>query len=366
MAFKTASESASMSLLPVYGRNKTEYVFWDAIRLSDIMREYSGLEYQKHLGDGRTFSVDLHRETSTDEAEAKLVAVKTARLYASSHTSDSPRVDLFALLMEIQVLQYEPLQMHPNIIDVLGMDWMVTDGTPAPRLIVEYAQFGTMDEYLQSHSVGIYDKINLCFDIASGLEMVHRCGVVHCDMKLPNTLVFEGEGRRVAKISDFGSALTKDDLEAGRNYRGTPAYYAPELTKDVDLALEDLRKCDVFAFGLCMWEILKNGLPYKESEPTTAQEPTILGAGRPLLEMFDIFLESVLGYVPPLPIGSDAVPVSVTDTGKLKAVTGDPISLPGAFRKLVHHTIHPVAGERYTMNEIVKILQRSVPKYNKS
>ena len=171
MAFKTASEPASMSLLPVYGRSKTQYVFWDAIQLSNNMREYSGLEYEKHLGDGRTFSVNLHRETGTDEAEAKLVAVKTARVYASSHTSDSPGVDLFALLMEIQVLQHESLQIHPNIIDILGMDWMVTDGVPAPRLIVEYAQFGTMDEYLQSHSVGTYDKINLCLDIASGLEM---------------------------------------------------------------------------------------------------------------------------------------------------------------------------------------------------
>jgi serine/threonine protein kinase len=245
------------------------------------------------------------------------------------------------------------------------MDWTVTEnGVPAPRLIVEYAKFGTMSEYLQSHSVGINDKIDLCLDIASGLQMVHRCGVVHGDMKLLNILVFEVEDRRVAKISDFGGALTSVEIEDGRRYRGTPFYRAPELQHDVDLTGEDLRRCDVFAFGLWVWEILKNGLPYKESEPKSVGEPTILGAGRPLSDLFDMFLESVLGYVPPFSIGSEPVPVGERESGKSNLVSGNQISLQSTFRNLVHRTIHPVAGERYTMDEIVQILQMLVSLYD--
>jgi len=114
MAFRTVSQTTTQSLLPLYRGKKTQYIFWDAIQLSNTMREYSDLAYEKHLGEGATFRVNLHRETGPGEAEPKLVAVKTAKVLPTSYTSDNSGVDLYALLLEIQILQYEPLQTHPT------------------------------------------------------------------------------------------------------------------------------------------------------------------------------------------------------------------------------------------------------------
>jgi serine/threonine protein kinase len=245
------------------------------------------------------------------------------------------------------------------------MDWTVLGNrVPAPRLIIEYAKFGTMSDYLQAHSVGMHEKINLCLDIASGLQMVHRCEVVHGDMKLPNILVFEVEGGRVAKISDFGCALTSVEVEEGQRYRGTRYYHAPELKNDPALTMEDLKRCDVYAFGLCVWEILKNGLHYTESEATSALEATTLGAGKPLPDSFDMFLETVLRDVPPISTEPDTLAVDGSGSGKLNLDNGTQISLKSTFHNLVHRSIHPVPAERYTMGAIVEILQRLVVQYN--
>jgi serine/threonine protein kinase len=360
MPFKAVTtQSTTQSLLPIYGGKKTQYIFWDAIQLSSTMREYSDLEFERYLGEGATFTVNLHREAATAETEPKFVAVKTAKLSEASYTSDGPGVDLSALLLEIQIPQYEPLQNHPNIIDILGMDWTVIgNGVPAPRLIVEYAKFGTMSDYLQVYSIGIREKIDLCLDVASGLEMIHRCGVIHGDMKLPNILVFEVEGRRVAKISDFGCALTSAEIEEGQRYRGTRSYRAPELKDDPALTMEDLRRCDVYAFGLCVWEILKDGQHYSESEAST------LGAGKPLPDLFDMFLETALRDAPPTSMGLGTLAMDESGLGKFNSVDGTKISLKGALHNLVHHSIHPVAAKRYTMEAIVKMFQRLVVQYD--
>ncbi|CAN0127856.1 unnamed protein product, partial [Laminaria digitata] len=49
---------------------------------------------------------------------------------------------------------------------------------------------------------------SLLGDVARGLKYSHQCGVLHCDLKPANVIVFlGGNGRLVAKIGDWGLAL---------------------------------------------------------------------------------------------------------------------------------------------------------------
>ncbi len=271
---------------------------------------------------------------------------------------------MYALLLEIQILQYEPLQKHPNIINVLGMDWTLSgNGIPAPRLIVEYAKFGTMSSYLQDNPTGMNEKLDLCLDIASGLQVIHSCGIVHGDLKLENILVFEEEGGgRVAKISDFGCALTRSEIEEGLRYGGTREYLAPELEGNLALGLGDLQRCDVFAFGLCVWEILTNGHRYYlESNKNGPQDEFSSSGGRSLLEEFDEFLESAYPDSPDSQASQswpNAPPTPQVPLSKVELVDRTQISAKNIFHDLVHNTISPLASNRYTMAQIVDILSR--------
>ncbi len=85
--------STTRSLLPIYTGKKTQFIFWDAIQLSNTIREYSNLEHKEHLGAGRTFTVDLYRELESPEENPTFVAVKTAKLSEDSYTSGGPGVD---------------------------------------------------------------------------------------------------------------------------------------------------------------------------------------------------------------------------------------------------------------------------------
>lgn len=65
-----------------------------------------------------------------------------------------------------------------------------------------------------------------------------------------------------AKISDFGCTLTDFHGDDPQAYRGTARYRAPELSDRPSLGILDSQRCDIFALGLCFWEILNNGKPY--------------------------------------------------------------------------------------------------------
>ncbi|KAK4210138.1 kinase-like domain-containing protein [Rhypophila decipiens] len=274
----TLESTIGQSLFPIRRGQQTEFAFWDAVQHSSLLSQFSKLQFKRRLGEGATFLVDLFEDPDDDASETDnethpFVAVKTAKVPVGYDGTGGTmkEVDLYSLLLEIQVLQHDPLVSHPNIIDILGMDWTISEtGVQVPRVVVEYATYGTLNAFLHDHGkgVGLTTRLEIWSDISMGLEMLHRCQLVHGDMKLLNILVFRdsGTGRGVvAKLSDFGGTLTDFDLEPEQIYRGSNGYRAPELTNHLSMGLAELQKCDIFALGLCFWEILDNGEPYYKS-----------------------------------------------------------------------------------------------------
>jgi hypothetical protein len=112
------------------------------------------------------------------------------------------------------------------------------------------------------------------------LEALHHLKIVHGDVKPDNVLVFAGLTENVpfqAKLSDFGVCV---DLEApdGRfslsDYRGTPAWLAPELisgdiSKFGKFSPDLMFRFDAYSFGLVLLSIFTgNGqLPNLDKTP---------------------------------------------------------------------------------------------------
>lgn len=58
-------------------------------------------------------------------------------------------------------------------------------------------------------------KLKYIGDIAKGLDHLHKCGIVHRDMKAENVLItFSG----VAKIFDFGASKYYGNTKEGDNF----------------------------------------------------------------------------------------------------------------------------------------------------
>ena len=108
--------------------------------------------------------------------------------------------------------------------------------------------------------------------IINSLETLDRNYYVHFDLKPENLLISIG---LIIKLSDF-SILRKiktenENQNSTRIPGGTHGYLSPEYFINKQVSLEDARKQDYFALGLCLF-IIKYGnqmLKYKKYEDNT-------------------------------------------------------------------------------------------------
>jgi serine/threonine protein kinase len=167
-----------------------------------------------------------------------------------------------ALVREIQVLGHRRVRETDEIIDLLQLMWEFEQGVLRPVLMVEYANCGTLAEFLQSGRAAPWQaKAVLCGDVIKGLAALHEIGVVHGDIKCDNVLVCmeEKDGRPQAKLTDFGFSIFLAELEPGArcSVPGTQPFCAPEASKSVER--DGLAYTDYFSLGMLVWQVLLEG-----------------------------------------------------------------------------------------------------------
>ena len=150
---------------------------------------------------------------------------------------------------------------HPNIAAIYGLE--EADGVRF--LSMELVPGETLAEKVAKGPVPVKEALEVCRQIAEGVEAAHEKGVIHRDLKPANVKVTP-EGK--VKILDFGLAkafedevsfadisqsptLTEEMTRAGV-ILGTAAYMSPEQArgKPVD------KRADIFAFGAVLYELL--------------------------------------------------------------------------------------------------------------
>jgi Tol biopolymer transport system component len=150
---------------------------------------------------------------------------------------------------------------HPNIAGIHGVD-QVDDVCFLALELVEGEDLATR---LARGPLAIDEAIDVCRQIAEGLEAAHEAGVVHRDLKPANVRVTP-DG--VVKVLDFGlakpmgaraasgaSVTPQSDsfaLTADGMVLGTPMYMSPEQVKGRPVD----RRTDVWAFGCVLFECL--------------------------------------------------------------------------------------------------------------
>jgi serine/threonine-protein kinase PpkA len=101
--------------------------------------------------------------------------------------------------------------------------------------------------------------LDVCIAICSALEVAHRKGFVHRDIK-PQNILFREDGAPV--LTDFGIARAIDvgtSLTVAGMFVGTPAYMSPEQVKGLDV---DART-DLYSLGMVFYEMLTGNVPFR-------------------------------------------------------------------------------------------------------
>lgn len=136
-------------------------------------------------------------------------------------------------------------------------------------LVLEYANQGSLLNYLQTQHPEIMIKRTLFQQVTQALEYLHTQGIAHRDIKLENVLVFQEDGEVCAKVSDFGFAtrfLRKGQIVRFGEYKGTrKGYMAPEIhrCREIKDNQYDADKTDIFALGVVLFALVMGTLPFQ-------------------------------------------------------------------------------------------------------
>ena len=204
---------------------------------------------------------DNERGRKHVDSEAEVYCIK-APVLANGPTSHEFRSDFYhTVLQELRVLCHPILSQHENIVGLLGLDFQEDyDNFEVawPVLLMEYAEYGTLDTFQQDLNLEPVLIRRLLLDIALGLKALHDSNIIHGDMKSENVLICRHARRKyVAKLSDFGFALINPALNEKHQLSGcTRLWSAPESGNL--LAVEGLRRIDIYSFGLTVWRAFLN------------------------------------------------------------------------------------------------------------
>jgi serine/threonine protein kinase len=145
---------------------------------------------------------------------------------------------------------------HPNVVPVL--DTGEVDGLPF--MAQRFIDGMSLDEKLKRDGpLDAQTAVQVCTDVAAGLEALWAAGMVHRDVKPANILLDEN-GR--AYITDFG--LAKDTqgslLTLPGQALGSMDYMAPEQIRGEPVSAAT----DIYALGCVMYESMCGRPPFAE------------------------------------------------------------------------------------------------------
>jgi serine/threonine protein kinase len=94
--------------------------------------------------------------------------------------------------------------------------------------------------------------------LASAVDHLHACEVVHLDIKLEN-IFLDVHGR--VKLGDFGLAAVLPAGGLTRKFCGSGVYAAPEVLLTKELGAYDGRAADMWSVGVCIFVMVRGRFP---------------------------------------------------------------------------------------------------------
>ncbi len=201
------------------------------------------------------------------------VALKVFRTPAN--ISEDARAALFERFVQEGRLLAELSERSPAVLQARDIGTLTTaTGEWVPYMVLEWLEGATLEHVIEDESKRglptrtLAEAMALLDPVAHALELAHRRGIVHRDVKPANVFVV-GDARgpeAVVKLLDFGIAKVVEDVREAGAFKKTgvftaftPAYGAPE---QFSRAIGTTGPwTDVFALALVLLELVSGRAP---------------------------------------------------------------------------------------------------------
>lgn len=129
---------------------------------------------------------------------------------------------------------------HPNVLSC--SDYFYRESHRKHCLVLEYCSRGSLkDNFLEVFEWPDIRKVEICYQIAMGINALHEKDVMHRDIK-PGNILFD-ENFQI-KVCDFGFCRTDTDVEKSVEV-GSPLYRDPNVESK-----KYTKKCDIYSTGI--------------------------------------------------------------------------------------------------------------------
>ncbi|KAJ9565750.1 hypothetical protein OSB04_001716 [Centaurea solstitialis] len=205
---------------------------------------------------------DFHRQSIVENStyprrKSKVAVKKLDSRYGQGRKQFLQEIDVLSLLN------------HQNIVPLLGF----CDEDGEMILVYEYASNGSLDRHIgkfgKVYSHTWAQRLQICLDMAHGLNYLHEMDIIHRDIKSANILI--GHAQEVM-IGDFGLSRTKKnpDVEYSiTDVAGTAAYVEPKYARTGMLT----KQTDIYSLGVVLLEVFCGRLVVS---PTLGDDPEYL------------------------------------------------------------------------------------------
>jgi len=142
---------------------------------------------------------------------------------------------------------------HPNICTVYEFD----EAEEKTFISMAYVEGQSLRKKLESGPLELDEALRIATQVAEGLQIAHKKGIVHRDIKSANIMV---DDRNQAKIMDFGLARMTGGtlLTQEGTAMGTIAYMSPEQAQGEEVD----HRSDIWSFGVVLYEMFGGQLPF--------------------------------------------------------------------------------------------------------
>jgi eukaryotic-like serine/threonine-protein kinase len=200
---------------------------------------------------GRGGMGDIYR--ATDSTLGRVVAIK---ILAQRYAQDEGVRQRFTR----EALAAARLSGERNIVTIYD----VGEHNGRPYIVMEHLSGGSLDDVLRNDGAQPPERVfRWLEEAARALDVAHREGIVHRDVK-PGNLMLNREGH--VHVADFGiaSSAGMDSLTMTGTILGTAGYLAPEQAQG-DRASP---ASDRYALAVVAWELLTGTRPFESDSPT--------------------------------------------------------------------------------------------------
>ncbi|OMJ82757.1 hypothetical protein SteCoe_16462 [Stentor coeruleus] len=230
---------------------------------------------------GQNHKVHKNDETSKNPQQAQLISPKTglnnyihlkklgkgafSEVVLSLDPTSSQKLALKIIKKQLLNLQHQDTKYclieaallkefdHPNIVKF----YETSEDKNAFYIALEYCKGGNLLEKLKI--LGKFDEktsAQIMSQIFSAVDYIHKCGVIHRDLKLENIL-FGKKDKMDVKIADFGSSYRKKYNERPKGIFGTQYCLAPEVFSGFYT-----EKVDIWSCGIILLMMMTGKYPY--------------------------------------------------------------------------------------------------------